>query len=119
MLINEIFRKLPFDLIREILLFDKRFIVRKPNNILKCINKIPKIDIDKYLSLLNTIPKITKLSSNNSWSVIFYRKNKKFIIQYYLLPNFVWEYRFLTCTKDPHTNIINDIPDSIIYIPLR
>ena len=116
MLINEIFRNLPFVLIREILLFDKRFVVRKYSNILTltCINKIPKIDIDNYSSLFNTIPKISEISSN-IWSVVIFRKNKnkKFIIQYYLRPNLVWEYRFLTFSKDPHTNIINSIPDYI------
>jgi len=116
MIINEIFRNLPFDLIREILLFDKRFVIRKPHNNLICIIKIPKKDIDNYSSLFKNIFKITEFSSN-SLSVFFFRKNKKFIIQYYLRPNLVWEYRFLTFTKDPHTNIINNIPDSVIYIP--
>jgi hypothetical protein len=117
MIVNEIFRNLPFDLIREILIFDKRFVIRKPGNILTFINKIPKIDIDNYSRLFSNIEKKIEFSSN-SWSVIIFRNNKKFIMQYYLLPNLVWEYRFSTFLKDPHTNIIN-IPDSIIYKTLE
>jgi hypothetical protein len=116
MIVNEIFRNLPFDLIREILIFDKRFVIRKPNNNLIFINNIPKIVMNNYSSLFKNIFKITEFTSN-SWSVSILRKNKKFIIQHYLQPNLVWEYRFLTFTKDPHTNIINNIPDSVIYIP--
>ena len=83
MLNKEIFRNLPFVLIREILLFDKRFVARKQNNIpsLFCINKIPKKDIDNYSKLINAIPKKMEISPNNgSLSVIILRKNKKFII---------------------------------------
>lgn len=42
---NFLFYKLPFDLIREILLYDKHFIMRKSNNRIICINKI--LDIEK------------------------------------------------------------------------
>ena len=110
MLNKEIFSNLPFVLIREILLFDKRFVARKPGNLLTYINKIPKKDIDNYSKLINAIPKKMEISPNNgSLSVIILRKNKKFIIQYFLLPNLVWEYRFFTFSKDLHTNIINNV----------
>lgn len=39
-----LFSLLPFDIIREILLYDQHFVIRKHNNRLICINKIPKID---------------------------------------------------------------------------
>jgi hypothetical protein len=122
MSILEIFRNLPFDLIREILLFDKRFVYRKHNKIFTIIDKIPKQKIVIFSSLFNSISPIINFSSfPKKLSVILFKKNKKFIIQYNLPihPNEFWEYRFLTFTKDSHTNILNDIPDSIFYYTIK
>jgi hypothetical protein len=113
---KSLFAKLPFAIIREILLYDDHFVIRKQHNRLSCIciNKLSKIDI-RYL-LLTKIPRIYELSTN-SWSVIL-GKNKKFVIGHYLRPSNIWEYRFATFSIDPHTNMTGYIPDSAIYIPL-
>jgi hypothetical protein len=105
---------LPFDLIREILLYDRRFVIRKNQNRLVCINKISNLDQKKLI--LNNIPKIYELAPNN-WSVIL-GTNKRFVIKHYLRPSGIWEYSFSIFTKDQHTNIFNYIPDSLICIPL-
>lgn len=107
MFLNLLFSKLPFDIIREILLYDSHFVIR--NNKIVCINKIPKEDF--RFMLYNNIPKIYEVSPNN-WNVIII-KNKKYIIKHYLRENFTWEYSFLIFSKDPHSNIICSIPDSI------
>ena len=113
MLSTSIFNKLPFDLIREILLYDIHFVLRSNKRII-CINKISKSDFRFFL--YDTIPKIYELSPN-SWSVIM-GKDKKYIIRHYLRPNHVWEYSFVIFSKDQHTNMMCTIPDSIICIPL-
>lgn len=106
--------QLPFDIIREILLFDSRFVIRKKQNRLVCINKIS--NLDQKLLLLSNIPKIYELAPNN-WSVIL-GTNKRFVIKHYLRLTGIWEYSFSTFTKDQNTNIFNYIPDSLICIPL-
>ena len=111
---NFLFQKLPFDIIREILLYDSHFIIRKANNRIICINKIPKIDA-RFL-LYETIPKIYKMS-NNSWSVIL-GKNKKFILSHSYRPSLLWDYSFSVFSKDIHTNMMSSFPDSIIYLQL-
>jgi hypothetical protein len=111
---KSLFAKLPFDIIREILLYDRHFVVRKKNNNLICINKISKLD-ERFL-LLAKIPKIYQLSPN-SWSVIL-GINKRYVVKHYLRPSNIWEYSFVTFSKDPHTNMICSIPDSMICIPL-
>lgn len=111
-----LFSKLPFDMIREILLYDTHFVVRKNNNNnrIVCINKIPKDDL--RFKLYDTVPKVYEIATNN-WSVIL-GKDKKYVIGHYLRPSLVWEYRFLIFSKDQHTNMMCSIPDSMIYIPL-
>ena len=108
-----IFNKLPFDIIREILLYDKHFVLRKQNNRLICINKIQKID--EQFVLYNTIPKIFRMS-NNSWSVIL-GKDKRFVLSRSLQPSLHWLYSFSFFSRDKHTNIMNWIPDTTIYFP--
>ena len=110
-----LFSKLPFDIIREILLYDQHFVIRKQDNSLVCINKIPKID--KRFLLYDNIRKINELS-DNKWFVVLLRKNKKFVICHTLTLSLVWDYSFITFSKDPHTNMICSIPDSVIDIPL-
>ena len=105
-----LFNNLPFDLIREILLYDKHFIYRKNEYKIICINKIPKID-KRYL-LFENIPKVYELSIN-SWSVIL-GKNKKFVICHSLRPSFLWEYSISTFSKDKHTNMMNWFSDTNI-----
>ena len=114
--ISSLFALLPFEIIREILLYDNHFVIRKNRNssILICINKI--VNLDKRCLLLETIPKIYELSTN-SWSVIL-GKHKKFILGHYLRPSNIWEYRFITFSVDKHTNMMCSIPDSAIYSPL-
>jgi hypothetical protein len=108
-----IFKNLPFDLIREILLYDNHYVIRKHDKCkLICINKIDKND--KRFIMYEKIPKILKISSNN-WSINISSKNKQFIIRHLLLPTEIWEYSFITYSKDPHTNIFNHIPDSVLY----
>jgi hypothetical protein len=112
--ITSLFSKLPFDIIREILLYDERFVVRKNQNRLVCINKISKLD-ERFLLLAN-IPKVYQLAPN-SWSVIL-GKNKKYVIKHFLRPSNIWEYSFVTFSTDPHSNMMCTIPDSMICIPL-
>lgn len=109
-----LFTHLPFDIIREILLYDQHFVIRKHNNRLICINKIPKID--KRFFLYDTVSKIYELS-HNSWQVIL-GKEKKFVLCHRLRPSLVWEYSFAIFSKDQHTNMMCSIPDSVIYLPL-
>ena len=107
---SSLFSKLPFDIIREILLYDRRFVIR--NKRIIYINKIPKEDF--RFTLYDNISKIYQLS-NNSWSVIL-GKNKRYVIRHYLRVNLVWEYSFIIFSKDLHTNMMCTTPDSIIYI---
>jgi hypothetical protein len=103
------FSKLPFDIIREILLYNRHFIVRNKKVI--CIHQISKEDY--RFSLYNTVSKIYQ-QGTNSWWVVLGKQNKKYIIKHCLRPNLIWEYSFLTFSKDIHTNIIGNIPDSSI-----
>ena len=109
-----LFSKLPFDIIREILLYNQHFVLRKQDNSLVCINKIPKID--KRFFLYDNIGKINQI--HNKWFVVLVGKNKKFVISHTLTISNIWDYSFLTFSKDPHTNMICCIPDSVIEIPL-
>jgi hypothetical protein len=110
MFLNLLFSKLPFDIIRLILLYDSHFVIRSNNKIV-CINKIPKEDF--RFMLYNNIPKIYKVSPN-SWKVIITTIRRYFIIKHNLRENLTWEYSFLIFSKDPHSNIICSIPESII-----
>jgi hypothetical protein len=104
---KSLFSKLPFDIIREILLFDIHFVLRN-NNTLIFINKIPKSDF--RFKLYDNISKIYSLASN-IWFVSI-GKNNKYILQHSLRPTtLIWEYNLLVFSKDPHTNIICSIPD--------
>jgi len=109
---NFLFYKLPFDIIREILLYNEHFVIRKQNNRLICINKIPKID--KRFFLYDTLPKIYKIS-DNSWSVIL-GKDKRLVLCHTLKQSLVWEYSFSVFSKDYHTNMM--CQDSVIYLAL-
>jgi hypothetical protein len=110
---SSIFKNLPFDLIREILLYDNRYVIRKNNKCkLVCISKIDKND-ERFI-IYEKIPKVLKISSNN-WSINISSKNKQFVIRHLLLPTQIWEYSFITYSKDPHTNIFNYMPDSVLY----
>ena len=110
---KSLFSKLPFDLIREILLFDNHFVLR-PNKRLVFIDKIPKNDF--RFNLYNSVPKVEELGPN-SYRVIISFPNKKCILRHYLRPSHIWEYSFVLYGKDAHSNILNIIPDSMIYIP--
>ena len=105
------FEKLPWDIKREILLFDSRFILR--NLKLIQINKISRED-DRY-SLLSKIPKIYKFS-DNQWSVILNKNEskKRYIINYNF--NFVdiREYVFYTFTYNVLDRQINKNPEKTI-----
>ena len=109
MFVDTCFSKLPFDIIREILLYNNHFVVR--NNKLIIIDKIPKEDF--RFSLYDTVSKVYENVTNSSWCVVVH---KKYIIRHYLLSNNIWEYSFMVFQKDPHTNIICNIPETSIYI---
>ena len=102
------FEKLPWDIKREILLFDSCFILRNKNIIY--IDKISRED-DRY-SLLSKIPKIYKLT-NNEFSVILNENvsKKRYIISYNC--NFVdiREYTFYTFTYNFLDRQMNETPD--------
>jgi hypothetical protein len=114
-----LFSKLPFDLIREILLYDTHFVIRrnKKSNRIVFIDKIPKDDYRFFL--YSNVPKVYELAPN-SWSVILQSKThkKRYVVRHYLRPSLIWEYSFAIFSKDPHTNMMRTIPDSMIYVPL-
>jgi hypothetical protein len=111
MISNTLFSKLPFDIIKEILLYDTHFVVRNNNKIV-CINKIPKDDF--RFRLYDNVPKVYE-KGHNSWSIVIL-KTKTYILRHYLTPTQEWEYSFLVFSKDSHTNMICSIPDTkIIY----
>ena len=115
---SSLFSNLPFDLIREILLYDKHFVVRNDKYNKKriiCINKIPCHDF--RFQLFGLVPKVYEIGPNN-WSVTIENGYKKYIIRHYLRPSLIWEYSFVTYSKDPHTNMMGTIPDAMIYVPL-
>jgi len=113
---NSIFSQLSFDLIREILLFDSRIVIRKNINNIKLvwIHKIPKEDL--RFKLYSKIPKIQE-QCPNSLSVTINYLNKKYILRHYLRPSNIWEYSYATFERDQHTNITKIIPSSMICIP--
>lgn len=100
-----IFSRLPFDIIREILLYDTHYVIQ--NHKLICINRIP--DTDPRLRLYSTVPKIYEQTSN-SWSVIT-GTDKRYVLWHRLKPNLSWEYSFVVFAKDPHTNMMSTIPE--------
>jgi hypothetical protein len=111
---QSIFSQLPFDLIREILLYDRHFVVREKTKRLVCIRKIPKTD-PRFL-LFNTIPRIYERSTNN-WTVIL-GKYTRFVMGRRLRPDHIWEYSFVCFRKDPHMNMMQTVASSAIYLPL-
>ena len=110
MINNSLFHKLPFDIIREILLYNSHFIIRKQSNRLICINKIPKTD--KRFFLFKSVPKVYELSKN-SWSVIL-GTFKRYVISHSLRPSLIWQYSISIFSKDQITNMMNWIADSEI-----
>jgi hypothetical protein len=109
-----VFSQLPFDLIREILLYDCHFVFRKETKRLIYIHKIPKTD-SRFL-LFNTVPRIYERSKNN-WTVIL-GKETRFILGHRLRPDLIWEYSFVTFRKDQHMNMMETFASSAIYLPL-
>jgi hypothetical protein len=105
-----LFSLLPFDIIREILLYDTHFIIRKQNNRIICINKIPKTD--KRFLLFKNIPKVYEISKN-SWSVIL-GLCKRYVICHSLKPSQLWQYSISIFSKDQITNMMNWFADSEI-----
>lgn len=76
---NIMFENLPWDIKREILLFDSRFILRNKNVV--WINSIPRND-QRYL-LLSKIPRMYSMS-DNTWSVILsYSLTKRFVLGFH------------------------------------
>jgi len=107
-----IFSQLPFDLIREILLYDSHFVLH--NTKLVCINKIQHSD-PRFL-LYDNIPRIYERTTNN-WSVIL-GTYPRFIMSRRLKPDLMWEYSFISFHKDMHTNFLNTFATSAIFQPL-
>jgi len=111
---KSIFSQLPFDLIREILLYDSHYVLRRETNRLVFIQKIPKTD-PRFL-LFNTVPRIYERSMNN-WTVIL-GKDTRYIMGHRLRPDNIWEYSLVTFRKDPHLNMMKTVACSAIYQPL-
>jgi hypothetical protein len=109
-----VFSQLPFDLIREILLYDRHFVVREETKRLICIQKIPKTD-PRFL-LFATVPRIYERSTNN-WTVIL-GTDTRFVMGRRLRPDQIWEYSFVTFRRDPHMNMMETVASSAIYQPL-
>ena len=109
-----IFSQLPFDLIREILLYDSHFVVREETKRLICIQKIPKTD-PRFL-LFATVPRIYERSVNH-WTVIL-GSQTRFVMGRRLRPDLIWEYSFLTFRKDSHMNMMETVASDAIYQPL-
>jgi hypothetical protein len=87
---KSIFSLLPDEIIREILVYDRRFIWRE--NRLIFISRFSKKD-ERY-SLLKKIPRKWNLSEN-TWSVILCLENKKrFVLGYRNVVNNEWQYFF-------------------------
>ena len=106
-----IFAKLPFDMIREILLYNTHYVIR--NKKLICINRICKTDYRLKL-YDNDVPRIFK-QTPNSWAVSM-GINKKYVLWHRVKPNLSWEYSFVVFGKDPHTNMLRTIPEYDIII---
>jgi len=109
-----IFSQLPFELIREILLYDSHFVVREQTKRLVCIQKIPRSD-PRFL-LFDTIPRIYQRSVNH-WTVIL-GTNTRFIMGRRLRQDLIWEYSFVTFQRDPILNMMETVASSAIYQPL-
>ena len=112
-----IFSRLSFDLIREILLYDEHYVIRKNNPVIPtqivCIQRIPKSDIRFQLR----IPKIFE-THPNCWNTIL-GQNKRFVVGRRITTiTQEWEYFFLTFSRDIHMNMFQHIPDSTLYLPL-
>jgi hypothetical protein len=112
---KSIFSELSFDLIREILLYNSYFVIRR-NKQLVFIDKILKEDF-RYL-LLNSIPKIQKFGLDpDILSVTIWKHDKKYVLRHFLRPSLIWEYSFVVYSKDPHSNMMDSVPYSMICIP--
>ena len=106
-------KNLSWDIKREILLFDSRFVLR--NNKLIFINKIPSKD-ERY-SMLYKIPKIYS-TTYKTYSVILTNNvnNKRFVLGYTSNPSLpIVEYFFYTFTYDYIMKEMNKIPDDTIF----
>lgn len=109
---KSIFAQLPDEIIRDILLYDRRFIWRE--NRLIFISRFSKED-ERY-SLLKNIPRKWNLYEN-TWSVIFCLENKKrFVLGYKNVVNDVWRYFFVVFLYDPlMKEMIEDADMNIVY----
>ena len=109
---KSIFSLLPDEIIRNILVYDRRFIWRE--NRLLCISRFSKND-ERYC-LLEKIPRKWNLSEN-TWSVIFCLENKKrFVLGYKNVVNNVWRYFFFVFLYDPlMKEMIEDADMNIVY----
>ena len=103
------FDKLSWDIIREILLFDPRFVLRK--NKLVFIGRISKED-ERYL-LLSKIPRIYQISLN-TWQVILSEpiSKKRFVLGY--RSNTQWEFFFHIFTYNHQMREMNKRPDIML-----
>jgi hypothetical protein len=109
---KSIFSQLPDEIIREILLYDPRFIWREN----KMIIISPCSREDHRYSILKQIPKKWKMSEN-SWSVILGDK-KRMVLGYRNIVNNEWEYFFSIFAYDSLMCQRRDYPDFAIYSPV-
>lgn len=110
---KSIFAQLPDEIIREILLYDQRFIWRE--NRLVVISRFLKKD-ERY-SLLKKIQRKWNLSEK-TWSVIISLPNKKrFVFGYKSVSNNTWIYFFSVFSYDTLMKEMREFPD--IYLNYR
>lgn len=111
---KSIFSQLPDEIIREILVYDRRFIWRE--NRLIFISRFPKKD-ERY-SLLKKIPRKWNLSEN-TWSVILCLENKKrFVLGYRNVVNNEWQYFFSTFSYDSLMKEMREYSDIDLFYRL-
>lgn len=104
---HSIFSLLPDEIIRDILVYDRRFIWRE--NKMICISRFSKED-ERYC-LLKKIPRKWNLSEN-TWSVILCLENKKrFVLGYWNVVNNIWRYFFSVFSYDPLMKEMREDPD--------
>lgn len=110
---KSIFSHLPDEIIREILVYDRRFIWRENKMII-----ISPFSSDDYrYSLLKKIPRKWNLSEK-TWSVIISLPNKKRVVfGYKSVSNNTWIYFFSVFSYDTLMKEMREFPD--IYLNYR
>jgi hypothetical protein len=109
---KSIFSQLPDEIIREILVYDRRFIWRE--NRWTIISPFSRDDYRYYI--LEKIPRKYKMSEK-TWSVILGEK-KRFVLGYRNIVNNEWEFFFSIFSYDSLMCQMRDYPEFAIYSPV-